>query len=769
LNVFYSAKRLAYLLISILTLTILSACSTGPSSPDDIPPELFSELNNNSAFYLNKDKQEGDLENSTWQLIATQALIEEQQYSLADPVINNLLTRILTVKQQASLQVLIAQNQFGQTNIEKSQSTLLVIDASQLSELAYIAYLKLQSEIYGAQKNHLAASDTLLVLTPLLISDAEKQQYNDILLNQLALLPASTLNQYKKSATVEVKELDSQKSDGVVLEAKEVDTQLAEKTITDELILPEETLSIEQQFKQSWYALASLYQRYQLRPNHLKRAVAQWQALYPTHSVLAFMPTQLINLPDYSPYQPENIAVVIPLSGRFSKHGKAIKYGLLNAFYLQQQKQKLITDEQGVDLLPKLYFYDSNTQTVEEIASQLEQQKIDFIIGPLLKNNVQAFLPLVKDIPVLTLNKFPVQAPISIESKPQLVATENAIDVSEVEVDEVVDEVVDEESANQQSIENEQDNVERIHYAFYLSPEDEARQAALLISQDKYTNPLVIAPDSSYGKRVAAAFNHQWQVLNSDAEAITDADANADTVKDVNVIVDTDATLEADANATVEANTQATLVPDVDTDVQVEQHFFTNKAQLAKFIEQVLHTNKSKSRINQMMSMTDLPLKTEVRSRRDIDVIYLVSKRDELILLKPFLDVSISPFAPKIPLYGSSRTHDFDRTGKQNNELSNLIFSDMPFMLNEEDVVRQQVQQVWPKQTFSTQRLFGLGFDSYQLIEQLVKLHVEDDYVYQGLVGELSLDNNNTIQPKLNWAKYYQGNLIEVAAPITAE
>ena len=44
-----------------------------------------------------------------------------------------------------------------------------------------------------------------------------------------------------------------------------------------------------------------------------------------------------------------------------------------------------------------------------------------------------------------------------------------------------------------------------------------------------------------------------------------------------------------------------------------------------------------------------------------------------------------------------------------------------------------------------------------------------DSYVYEGLVGGLSLDKSNTIKPKLNWAKYYDGKLIEVAAPITAE
>ena len=708
MNVFYSAKRLAYLLITTLTLTILSACSTGPSSPDDIPPELFSELNNNSAFYLNKDKQEGDQGNSTWQLLSAQALIEEQQYTLADSVINHLLIKILSTQQKASLQVLIAQNQFGQMNIKKSKATLLAIDASQLSELATIAYLKLKSEIYSKQNNHLVSSDTLLILTPLLKVDAEKQQYNDMLLTQLALLPVETLNQYMKVEQVETIDLGNQQIEGGDTAVKETETKTSEQIAIEPITPPAEILSAEQQFKQSWYALASLYQRYQLRPNNLKRAVAQWQELYPTHSVLAFMPTQLVNLPDYSPYQPENIAVVIPLSGRFSQQGKAIKYGLLNAFYLQQQEQKLLIDDEIVEISPKLFFYDSNTQTIEEIVTTIQQQKIDFVIGPLLKNNVEAFLPLVEDMPVLALNQFAIAELSSTDNNAQLTASDNGVGINE-------------DTANQQVIENKHNMTTPIHYAFFLSPEDEAKQAALLIAQDKYTNPLVIAPNSAYGKRVSNAFNDQWQELSTDVDA------------------------------------------------QVEQHFFTNKAQLAKFIDQVLHTNKSKTRINQMTKMMDLPLKTEVRSRRDIDAIYLVSKRDELILLKPFLDVSISPFAPKIPLYGSSRTHDFDRTGKQNNELANLTFSDMPFMLNEENIIRQQVQQVWPKQTFNTQRLFALGFDSYQLVEHLVKLQIEDAYVYQGLVGELSLDMSNTIQPKLNWAKYYQGKLIEVATPITAE
>ncbi len=395
------------------------------------------------------------------------------------------------------------------------------------------------------------------------------------------------------------------------------------------------------------------------------------------------MPTQLTDIHELSPYQPENIAVLIPLSGRFQQQGKAIQYGLLDAFYKQQQANRDSEDETLVRSAPKLHFYDTQTQTAEQIIAQFAAQNIDFVIGPLLKSEVKAFLPLVTNMPVLTLNSF----------------------------------------SQQQAEENSEAQEKQVawHYAFPLSPEDEAKQAAQLIALEQHKKPLVIAPNSAYGKRIAQTFSQQWQTLDNESET------------------------------------------------QIESHFFNNKAQLPQFIDQVLQTDKSKRRINQMKAITKLPLKSEVRSRRDIDAIYIISKRDELNLLKPFIEVSISPFAATVPLYASSRSHLLDRNGIQNKELSSLIFSDIPFLLDAENKTFKEVQQAWDKQSFATLRLFALGFDSYQLIEQLMQLQNSESYTYKGLVGQLSLDQTNTVQAKLSWAKYQQGKLIEIATPVSAE
>ncbi|WP_413702293.1 penicillin-binding protein activator [Psychromonas sp. KJ10-10] len=326
-----------------------------------------------------------------------------------------------------------------------------------------------------------------------------------------------------------------------------------------------------------------------------------------------------------------------------------------------------------------------NTQesSAEQLAIQINNANIDFVIGPLMKQEIEDLLPLLGTLPVLALNQFTETAqPVDANGEVKALAW---------------------------------------HYSFTLSPEDEAKQATIKIHADKYKHPLIIAPQSNYGTRVANAFKEQW----------------------------------------------ASLTPG--SNVQVESHYFQSTNKLADFMENVLQTGQSKQRISQMRSIVGLPIETEVRSRRDIDAIYIVSRRDELILIKPFIDVSVSPFAPDMPLYASSRSHSEDRYNMQNKELSKLVFSDNPFLLNEYNELSKEVEQAWGKQAFSTLRIFALGFDSYQIIEQLIHLKNTENAVYKGLVGELSLNADNNINAKLSWAKYQNGTLFEVAPTVSAE
>jgi outer membrane PBP1 activator LpoA protein len=653
-------------------IIFMSACTTTTKAPEDIPPILFSELVADSVFYLNKDEQLDNDKNLAWQFLAIQALINETKFVMADAVIDSLQAQLLNSEQSATLRLLIADKFYAQNKLPETQAALTDTDYQVLNSTSLIHYLKLQVALHIRNALPLEASESLLLLTPRLMVDQEKQTYNDLLLAQLTLLPAETLASYQ--AINEIKKTEPKQE---ISETETINTDVA--------VIAKETLQVDPTSKAGWYALAALYQKNKLRPNRLNRALNNWKRLHPDHVALEFMPLVLTEIDAFSPYQPDNIAVLLPLSGRFKKQGKAIQLGLLNAYYHQQKESTDIGKK-----APKLHFFNTQTTTAEQLALQIKASDIDFVIGPLMKKEIEKLRPILGKFPVLALNSF-------TEEVQALKTTSGGTD-------------------NEGKLVNV-----AWHYAFPLSPEDEARQAAMLIHADQHKYPIIIVPKSNYGKRVANAFKEQWAILTPKS------------------------------------------------DVQVEAHYFQSKAKLASFIGDVLQTDKSKRRINQMHAIMRVPLETEVRSRRDVDAIYIVSKRDELTLLKPFIDVSVSPFAPTIPLYASSRSHSADRNNMQNRELSQLVFSDNPFLLDQESALSQEVQRALERQSFSTLRMFALGFDSYQLIEQLIYLQSSKNAVYKGLIGELSLDSNNNIDAKLSWAKYQDGVLFEVTSPISAE
>ncbi|AGH80672.1 LppC family lipoprotein [Psychromonas sp. CNPT3] len=641
---FFTFKKTNYKLLTVaLSFLLLSACSTSLSMRENTPPALFSQLENNATYYLEQTKVANDEARTPWQLVTLQALISEHKLILAQSLIEHLqkipLDAPLTLSQNAHFTLLMADKFYAEKDFDNAQKALNQINKAILSPLALIHFYHLQIDLNITAEAHLEASENIFQLLPLLrdADDDELQKQHDSLLNQLALLSPDTLA------------LLIQKSSNTTTETTQ----------------------------QAWYELAQIYQSYQLRPNQLLRKVNAWQTQYPAHPASDIIPSQLVNIDMLSPYTPKRIGVILPLSGRFELPGNALQTGFLDAYYKQIQQQKS-NNTFNEAMSENIFFYDSQTQNMQEIEAQLRLDNIDFVVGPLLKENIQTLLPLIEDIPTLALN--------ALSSEDDI----NALDDVQW------------------------------HYAFPLSPEEEAKQAAELITYQQHKHPLVIAPKGSYGERVSLAFSQRWESLHP-----------------------------------------AEKKP-------IERHYFTSKRQLGTFVDSVLQNKASKRRILQMQAITLLPLETEVRSRRDIDAIYIISKRDELILLKPFIDVSVSPFAKTIPLYASSRSNSLDRS-KQNKELSQLIFSDSPFLLAQNQKRLNAIQKEWKNKSFSTLRLYALGFDSYQLINQLVFLQHDPKATYNGAIGKLSVTKHNLVHAKLSWAKFENGVMFDVPAPTTAK
>ncbi|MBE4964012.1 penicillin-binding protein activator [Enterobacter cloacae complex sp. P24RS] len=113
----------------------------------------------------------------------------------------------------------------------------------------------------------------------------------------------------------------------------------------------------------------------------------------------------------------------------------------------------------------ELKIYDTSAQPLDQVLAQVQQDGASIVVGPLLKNNVEALMKSNTTLNVLALNQ-----PEQVQNR-----------------------------AN-------------ICY-FALSPEDEARDAARHIHEQGKQAPLLLIPRSALGDRVANAFAQEWQTL----------------------------------------------------------------------------------------------------------------------------------------------------------------------------------------------------------------------------------------------------------------
>lgn len=154
-----------------------------------------------------------------------------------------------------------------------------------------------------------------------------------------------------------------------------------------------------------------------------------------------------------------------------------------------------------------------------------------------------------------------------------------------------------------------------------------------------------------------------------------------------------------------------------------------------------------------MESLLNIPLKTQPRSRRDIDAVYIVAGNAELTLIKPFIEVAVNPDTIPPKLFSNSRSNN----GRQQYEdLSGVMYSDIPLLVQPNESLEAQMELLWPKDSNSEKRLQALGMDAYLLMEQLPQMKVVEGYTLQGNTGLLSLSSDCVVQREISWAEYGQ-------------
>jgi outer membrane PBP1 activator LpoA protein len=184
-------------------------------------------------------------------------------------------------------------------------------------------------------------------------------------------------------------------------------------------------------------------------PMRAATALANWRRLFPQHpanaSVLAMASTQIAAATEF----PDQIALLLPLSGRAEAVGVAVRDGFLAAYL-----------EQDPATRPRLKIYDVVAESLSSAYARAIAEGAGFVVGPLTKEDVAALLPLsVGGTPVLALNFL-----------------------------------------------GDSTSTPRHFYQFALSPEDEARVVARRVVADGRLNGVAIVPGTEWGKRVGAAF-----------------------------------------------------------------------------------------------------------------------------------------------------------------------------------------------------------------------------------------------------------------------
>ena len=204
-----------------------------------------------------------------------------------------------------------------------------------------------------------------------------------------------------------------------------------------------------------WLEAASVALDNSRNPTLGATRLTAFRARYPGHpaiGALAGEPGIGIEAPPAALESAPHMALILPLTGRTAAPAAQIRDGFLTAYY-----------QMPVNARPRLRLYDSAQGTIADIMAQATAAGAEFIVGPLIREEVVAAADiLTARPPVLALNFLPADRP-----PPEK------------------------------------------FFQFALSPEDDARAVARYLVTNGRRYGVMIAPEGDWGTRVAAAFDEE--------------------------------------------------------------------------------------------------------------------------------------------------------------------------------------------------------------------------------------------------------------------
>jgi len=128
-----------------------------------------------------------------------------------------------------------------------------------------------------------------------------------------------------------------------------------------------------------WVRLAIIAHQNANNPAALLKSIKSWQQQYPQHPANNVVPDENTLGILAQTNVPDQIALLLPLHGKFAKMGQAVRDGFMTAYYANL---KMLSKS------PKIKIYDTSENDVINLYQQAVNDGARFVVGPLTKENV---------------------------------------------------------------------------------------------------------------------------------------------------------------------------------------------------------------------------------------------------------------------------------------------------------------------------------------------------------------------------------------------
>jgi hypothetical protein len=389
--------------------------------------------------------------------------------------------------------------------------------------------------------------------------------------------------------------------------------------------------------------------------------IRQWLSNNKNSRLIDNLPIQVEKYLAIASRENQSIAILLPLSGRLSGQGEAIKQGMLSAYY-----QKLdIAKQNNTTVQASIEFIDTGSLAILNSAITPDLlDSYDTIVGPLLRSHIEQ------------INAF------NLLGKQQLLLNQVAAGVN---------------------------TFDNLVATFSLSPEQEAEQLVALMRARNITRPIVIFDGSSTTTRMKDAFINAWT-----ASDLSNNDKLA----------------------------------------SLQQIRYSDNKSMRVSITSSLDVLQSQNRISQLSNLDQERVYSVTRNRRDVDAFVVFARPNDVELINPIIESSISLFTDEqIPVFATSYSYDHKQSKNSQRDLRNLVFVDMPWLLPEgrDQDLSVKVDSLFNQPPSTFLRLFAFGYDALVLIDNLAQLSTFEHLFIKGLSGNLSVNDKQQLSRELSW------------------